>query len=746
MNNMIQSDYAHYKRDNMNKEIVPPISVIIPVYNGEKYLKDCLDSITGQTEKDIEIICVDDGSTDRSGEMIEEYSRKDKRIQVFHQKNGGASSARNTGIRHAKGRYIYFMDCDDILHQGILDYCFDRAEKERLDMLMFSARAFFENEEIEKAHSSYGSYYIRTGNYSGICTGRELFTKFSSNAEFKPPVTLFFSRRDLYTENHIQFREGIMCEDNLFTIQCLEAAKRVEFVNREFYSRRVRPSSVMTGNKKIFMAFSYYTVIKELEKFACEKNLCKDREYYYSLIDQMRRIRDNACRAVEGCSQEEIRQEFEKLEADTGLDFYFNVLDVQKIKEKAKKKSLKGKRKSMAKVSIIIPTYNVEMYLDECLESVQRQTMKDIEIICVNDGSTDNSLEIIKKYAADDPRFIIVDKENGGYGKAMNVGLDKATGEYIGIVEPDDYVPLNMYEDLYNIAKKNDLDMLKADFFRFTGNPENGNMSLVYNHLDKTNTWYNRVFDASNEPEALRFIMNTWSGIYRRDFIEKFHIRHNETPGASFQDNGFFFQTFVHAKRAMIIDKPYYMNRRDNPNSSVNNREKVYCSNIEYDYIRDLLMEDREIWEKFKYMYVLKKFHNYMFTLGRIGDEFKKEYVQRISKEFSRSRDNGELDQSCYSAIEWEKMMFLIKDPNAFYVKFYIRSKRERLLEKKVHILRKRVAIRENRIKSAEKRARIAERRVAELESSTTFKVGKVVMFIPISIKKVIFRIMGKEA
>ena len=90
-----------------------------------------------------------------------------------------------------------------------------------------------------------------------------------------------------------------------------------------------------------------------------------------------------------------------------------------------------------------------------------------------------------------------------------------------------------------------------------------------------------------------------------------------------FQDNGFFFQTFIYAKRAMIIDKPYYMNRRDNPNSSVNNREKVYDSNIEYDYIREILMRDPEIWEKFKYMYSLKKFHNYNFTLTRIGDEFK---------------------------------------------------------------------------------------------------------------------------
>ncbi len=364
----------------------------------------------------------------------------------------------------------------------------------------------------------------------------------------------------------------------------------------------------------------------------------------------------------------------------------------------------------MAKVSIIIPTYNVEMYLDECLESVKRQTLGDIEIICVNDGSTDNSLEIIKKYAENDSRFVIIDKKNGGYGKAMNVGLERATGEYIGIVEPDDFVPLYMYEDLYNIAKENQLDMVKADFYRFTRSEENGNMSLVYNHLDKTDSWYGKVFDPSNEPEAIRFIMNTWSGIYRREFLETYHIRHNETPGASFQDNGFFFQTFVYAKRAMIVKKPYYMNRRDNPNSSVNNREKVYCCNIEYDFIREILMRDHKIWEKFKYMYSLKKFNNCTFTLSRIGDEFKKEYIERISKEFKRAEEKGELSINVFSAIEWEKLQFLIKDPMAFYNKYYVQTRREVLLEK----------------------------RVKELETSTTYRVGKAIMFIPIKLKRII--------
>ena len=146
----------------------------------------------------------------------------------------------------------------------------------------------------------------------------------------------------------------------------------------------------------------------------------------------------------------------------------------------------------MAKVSIIIPTYNVKPYLRECLDSVVGQTLKDIEILCVNDGSTDGSLEIIEEYARKDDRIIVISGSNGGYGKAMNKGLHQATGEYIGIVEPDDYIALNMYEELYEKAKFYDADIVKADFYRFTRN-DDGNMNLVYNHLSEFTDDYNKV-------------------------------------------------------------------------------------------------------------------------------------------------------------------------------------------------------------------------------------------------------------
>lgn len=206
------------------------------------------------------------------------------------------------------------------------------------------------------------------------------------------------------------------------------------------------------------------------------------------------------------------------------------------------------------KVSIIVPIYNVEDYLEECMESIVRQTLEDIEIICINDGSTDSSMEILSRYADNDSRIIVVDKKNEGYGIGMNIGLERATGEYVGIVEPDDYVPLDMYEDLYLKAKEYELDFVKADFFRFKTAP-NGNMELVYNHLTGTKEDYNVVFNPSNTPEALRYVMNTWSGIYKNDFLRKYNIRHHETPGASFQDNGFWIQTFCFASRAMILDQ-----------------------------------------------------------------------------------------------------------------------------------------------------------------------------------------------
>ena len=321
----------------------------------------------------------------------------------------------------------------------------------------------------------------------------------------------------------------------------------------------------------------------------------------------------------------------------------------------------------MPKVSVIIPTYNVEKYLVECLESVVNQTLQDIEIICVDDGSTDSSGKILDEYAAKDSRIKVIHKENGGYGKAMNVGMDNATGEYIGIVEPDDYIELNMYEELYKIAHEKDLDLIKADFNRFIG--EGINLQLIYNQLDKTGENYNKIINPKENTKIFDFIMNTWSGIYKRDFIEKHHIRHNETPGASFQDNGFWFQTFIYAGRVYFINKPYYMNRRDNPNSSVKNRGKVYAMKHEYDYIYKILENNPELKNIFIHNYYKAKFTNYTSTLKRVHKSFKKEFLNVFAEEFKVAVENREIDIESFDPEGKLKFKILLNNPNKFLKK-----------------------------------------------------------------------------
>ena len=209
------------------------------------------------------------------------------------------------------------------------------------------------------------------------------------------------------------------------------------------------------------------------------------------------------------------------------------------------------------KVSVLVPVCNVQEYLRECLDSIINQTLKDIEIICINDGSTDNCEAILEEYANNDPRVKIIDKANAGYGHAMNIGFDMAQGKYIGIVESDDFVDTHMYEDLYNIAITNNLDFVKSNFNRFVR--ENGEIKLFYNNI-VPKTYQNRVLVPRKETQVFRGVLNTWTGIYSRELLLKYNISHNETPGASYQDNGFFFQTFMFADRAYFSDKAYYMN------------------------------------------------------------------------------------------------------------------------------------------------------------------------------------------
>lgn len=324
-----------------------------------------------------------------------------------------------------------------------------------------------------------------------------------------------------------------------------------------------------------------------------------------------------------------------------------------------------GAKMKKPKVSIILPSLNVFDYIAECIDSVRHQTLQDIEIICVDAGSTDGTQNILRKCEKADERIRVIITDRKSYGYQMNLGMRASRGEYIGIVETDDLVSSEMYEELYVVAKKNDADFVKADFFQFTGSGDARKLTMV--PLTAKESYYGRMINIEEEPECLSFNMVTWSGIYKKSFLVENEIRYNETPGASYQDNGFWFQTFMYAKRAFFIHKPYYMLRRDNPASSIYDKKKIYCICEEYQFILDILLRDLKRFESFKYYYAYYCYQSYIWNLMRIDQQDQKDFLMIFSKDMQKLSELGMLNRDFYHEKSWNNIVSIIRNPIEWY-------------------------------------------------------------------------------
>ena len=225
------------------------VSVIIPVYNTEQYLRECLESVVSQTLTEIEIICVNDGSPDSSGDILGEFAGRDDRIVVIDQENLGLSGARNAGVAVARGEYLHFLDSDDYLELNALAELHELATLDELDVLYFDGAPFFEDPAMEKAMASYAAYYVRNREYPQVMSGQALLTEMSEFSDHRPSACLQLIRRDFYTAAGLSFIEGIVHEDNPFSFVCALKANRVRYVPEPYYRRRVRKGSITTVDK-----------------------------------------------------------------------------------------------------------------------------------------------------------------------------------------------------------------------------------------------------------------------------------------------------------------------------------------------------------------------------------------------------------------------------------------------------------------------------------------------------------------
>ena len=189
------------------------------------------------------------------------------------------------------------------------------------------------------------------------------------------------------------------------------------------------------------------------------------------------------------------------------------------------------------KVTVILPTLNMKAYIHQSMESVLNQTLKEIEVFVVDAASTDGTREIVQEYMEEDPRVSLLEDVKKSTGYAKNIGIERASAPYIAMVEPDDYIELDMMEKLYQAAEETGADFVKSNYSAFLGEGE-----TRFDFFKSTSAFpsdYGRLINPQKDNHSFSWMMYEWLGLYRKSFLDKYHIRHNESPGAAYQDHGF---------------------------------------------------------------------------------------------------------------------------------------------------------------------------------------------------------------
>jgi len=303
-------------------------------------------------------------------------------------------------------------------------------------------------------------------------------------------------------------------------------------------------------------------------------------------------------------------------------------------------------------VSVIVPIYNTERYLRQCVDSLLYQTLENIEIILVDDGSTDNCPAMCDAYAEQDKRVRVIHQQNGGYGKACNDGLNAARGEYLGIVESDDYAELDMFERLYGLAKAHNLDLARCHYYFYyarTNTQERVDLSQVPQNIVLTPREHFSVFYQW---------ASVWAMLYKASFIKENGIKFLETPGASYQDTSFSFKVYACANRFMLAEDTLIHYRKDNENSSVNSKEKIYCVRDEYAEIERFIRE-KGFYDKLKYIIPKIKFCNYDWNYQRLDKKYRLSFLKVFSKEMYRHITQKTIKKSLFSKKDILKIYVL---------------------------------------------------------------------------------------
>jgi|GEM_PF-841310 len=637
------------------------VSVIIPVYNAEEYLAECLESVLGQTLREIEVICVDDGSTDESLTVLQDYAKRDSRLKVLQQENAGAGTARNLGMSQATGKYLSFLDSDDVFESDMLEEMYNISERDLLDVAVCRCEKFVH----ETGETRDSSWTIR----KHLLPKQEIFSAYDVERDFFemliwwPWDKLF--RADFIREKKLEYQELRTTNDLYFVVMATLLASRIECIDKIFIHQRVHDESLVATREK--SPDNYFKALRQVRNRMIEDGIYDQFEQDFAnycvtfTAWQVRSMGIKGWCAIwpqlpalmdEFGISDKKREYFYKEETWESLRSFLT------IPEKA--------------ITVLMPSLNVGPYIRECIESVCNQSFRNLEIICIDAGSTDGTLEILKEYEESDPRVHIIHSDIKSYGYQMNMGLKEAHGEYIGIVETDDFIDSKMYESLYrhaksrSITKPQDADVVKANWYRYQSFPvEREEFFERYKGM-----YYYNPLSPEQKTKLINGAAGIWSGIYKREFLEENNINFLETPGASYQDTAFILKVWMAAKTPVLLKGAFLRYRIDNENSSVHSSGKAYyvCDELDsaFEYmnqrpaVRSLFLQD--MWHR--------RADVYRWNFNRLDDEIRPEFVQRIKEDFSKaySEDGSRCEFNIEKFLNVNRRFIedILSDPDKF--------------------------------------------------------------------------------
>ncbi|NHM16162.1 glycosyltransferase [Eggerthellaceae bacterium zg-887] len=309
---------------------------------------------------------------------------------------------------------------------------------------------------------------------------------------------------------------------------------------------------------------------------------------------------------------------------------------------------------SAPKVSVLMPSLNVARFIRESIQSVVSQTLDGLEVICIDSGSTDGTLEIIEEFADRYENVSLVRSPVKSYGAQMNLGLKRAQGEYIGIVETDDYVDADAFEKLYAIGVSNSCDIVKSN--RYSKSETSDERIEILRGLP-----YDKVFQPV--PDLLNIFNpapSIWTSIYRRDFLVDHGIDFLETPGASFQDTGFVYKSYIAANSMMLTQEAFLHYRVDNEASSVKSKQKVFCVMDEFSSIESFMSRYPEKKKLFWDKYCELKFRTYEWNTTRLESPELDEFMSAFASEFRNMMESDPFSLRYFSTKQRESLETLI--------------------------------------------------------------------------------------